>query len=75
MKKQKRLEAIKNNPSGVRFDDFSSAIVAAGFTFSRQKGSHRVYTNERSQQTLIIQPGTNGMAKPYQVKQFLAMLE
>lgn len=75
MKKAKLLEAIRNNPANVRFNDFCKALEAVGFMLDRQRGSHRVYKHPRLMGTMVIQPRSDGHAKPYQVRQFLAVVE
>ncbi|WP_155815885.1 type II toxin-antitoxin system HicA family toxin [Rhodothermus marinus] len=46
-------------------------IECFGFEFAREKGSHRIYKTR----LINLQPGKNGKAKPYQVKQVLKIIE
>ena len=56
------------------FRDFVALVEAFGFSHARTKGSHRSYIHPRCSRPLVIQPkGKN--AKPYQVRQFLDMIE
>lgn len=74
VKKRKLLERILSNPHNVRFSDFCRAMESTGFCFHRQKGSHRIYFHDAAKKRLVVQPD-KGMAKGYQVKQFVALLE
>jgi predicted RNA binding protein YcfA (HicA-like mRNA interferase family) len=49
-------------------------LRAFGFKLDRTAGSHRIYTHPRVDRPLSVQPHGNE-AKPYQVKQFLDMVE
>lgn len=73
MQKEKLFERIRNNPYNIRFSDFCKAMVAAGFYFDRQKGSHRIYFHDAIKKRLLVQ-ADKGMAKAYQVKQFIVLL-
>ncbi len=71
-KAEKRLDAIRNNPNDVRFEDLCGAAVASGFVHVRTNASHRIYRHpDHPEEMLNLQPGPNGKAKPYQVIQFL----
>lgn len=56
------------------FRDFERLLVAFGFVLARQRGSHRVYVNGGCDRPLIVQPRGSD-AKPYQVREFLDMIE
>jgi predicted RNA binding protein YcfA (HicA-like mRNA interferase family) len=67
------LAQAKSNPDGIRFRDLVRLVEAAGFELRRQPGSHRVY--KRAGLPIInIQP-RGSMAKGYQVKQVVALIE
>ena len=68
----KLLEAALKNPKGLRFDDFEALLMQCGWTLDRQSGSHRVWYSSRGAR-LPVQEGRDGKAKPYQVRQFLAI--
>lgn len=74
MKKRKLLEQAINNPKGVRFNDLVSLVVAFGFEFERQRGSHHIYRHPVKRVQLNLQ-SEKGMAKPYQVRQFIQAIE
>jgi hypothetical protein len=60
--------------SSIRFADFERILRAFGFTLDRIKGSHHQYKHLLATRPLSIQPKGN-MAKPYQVDQFLGMVQ
>jgi len=74
MNKRKLLEKIYNSQTNVKFDDFVTLIEAFGFERIHINGSHRTY-NRNDVPDLINIQNDKGEAKPYQVKQFLKILE
>lgn len=63
------------NPRGqFSFLDFQRLLEAFGFVHVRTTGSHHAYHHPMANQNLIVQPRGKD-AKPYQVRQFLAMVE
>lgn len=71
----KLLATVLANPSGaLSFRDFERLILAAGFVLMRIRGSHRAYRHPGADRLLVVQPRGKD-AKPYQVRQFLDMLE
>lgn len=73
-KKQKLLQQALNNPKNVSFQDFSTLIQAFGFTLTRINGSHHIFTHPNIAELVNIQ-NFKGKAKPYQVRQFLTLIE
>lgn len=57
------------------FREFEQLIRAFGFTFDRQRGSHRTYTHPACKRPLVVQPKKDDAAAPYQVREFIAMIE
>ncbi len=74
-KRAKLLVAIRKNPTGVRFDGLVKLILALGFKLERQVGSHAIYTHPRSAVPIINVQNMRGRAKPYQVRQVLAIAD
>ena len=74
MNKRKLLEKIYNNNKNVKFNDFVVLIEAFGFVSERTKGGHSIYKNHKINKHLNLQP-KNGNAKPYQIEQFLEMVQ
>jgi len=75
VKKRKLLRNILSGSRNVRFDDFTTLIIAFGFTLERISGSHHIFSNPVVPQTISAQPDSNGRAKPYQVRQFMKIVE
>ncbi len=68
------LKAL-NNPSGLRFGEFTRLIEGFGFALDRQRGSHRLYVREDVREFVNVQPSTDGKAKPAQVREFLELVQ
>ncbi len=68
-----------NNPKGLSFDELCRLAEYAGFSFARQKGSHKTYKNpeipDRLDQQITICSGKHGEAKRYQVDDLLGIIE
>ena len=74
LNKKKLLRQIYNNSKNVRFSDFTGLVEAFNFHLTRSEGSHFIYKNTEINQWINLQ-NRNGEAKPYQVKQFLSLIE
>ncbi|MCL2004405.1 MAG: type II toxin-antitoxin system HicA family toxin [Oscillospiraceae bacterium] len=74
MNKKKILLQIYNNSKNVRFNDFVTVVKAFGFFPARSEGSHFIYKNSEINEWINLQ-NVNGEAKPYQIKQFLSLVE
>ena len=73
-KPEKLFAKIKNNPQDVRFDEICKIAEVLGFRYKGGKGSHKVYSRKGIPEILNFQ-NVKGRAKPYQVKQFLQIIE
>ena len=71
---EKLLDKVKNNSHNARFDDICKLAEAFGFQRKAGKGSHRVYSQKGVTEILNFQ-NVKGLVKPYQVKQFLWIIE
>lgn len=60
--------------ASLAFRDFVRLIEAFGFVLDRTRGSHHIYKRSGTPERLSLQP-QGGQAKPYQVRQFLAIVE
>jgi hypothetical protein len=58
----------------IRFADDQAAIEAFGFRLDRVSGSHHIYIHPNVKELINLQD-VNGIAKPYQIKQFLEIVE
>jgi len=74
MKKRKLLQRILSNPQNVVFSEMVTLVEAFGFHLSRVKGSHHIFVHGEIQELVNLQ-NVNGKAKPYQVRQFLKLVE
>jgi predicted RNA binding protein YcfA (HicA-like mRNA interferase family) len=74
LKRKKLLQKILQNQKNVKFDDFINLIVGFGFQESRVSGSHHIFKSVKITELVNIQ-NVKGKAKPYQIKQFLAIIE
>ncbi len=75
----KLYEKALRNPKGLTFDELCRLAEYAGFSFARQKGSHKTYKNpeipDRLDQQITISSGKHGEAKRYQVADLLDIIE
>ena len=70
------LERIRRKRANVRFGELEALLGRVGFTLERQRGSHRVYTHpEFPEAIVVVQPGKDGKAKGYQVKQVIDLID
>jgi hypothetical protein len=67
------LERARANPQSLSFRELERLVVAIGYAFDRQSGSHRIY---RCKGLPIINLQSAGKdAKPYQVRQVLGIID
>ena len=74
MNKRKLLEKVLASPKNVQFSDMISLVEAFGFRLSRVRGSHFIFAHPNIPELVNLQE-KNGKAKPYQVRQFLQLVE
>lgn len=74
MKPRKVLERILGGSKNVRFDDFVRLVKAYGFELSRVTGSHHIFVHPEIDELVNLQE-VQGEAKPYQIRQFLKLVE
>jgi len=74
MNKRKLLMRIMSRPANTRFADLVSVIEGFGFRLSRMSGSHHIYVHPDVPEPLNLQE-VDGKAKPYQIRQFLRLVE
>lgn len=74
MKTAKIYKLILAGSKNVSFTDFVKLLEAFGFKLDRISGSHHIFKNSKVKELINIQ-NVNGKVKPYQVKQFLTIVE
>ena len=74
MGKREIYQKLKGNPADVRFVEICKAAELFGFRFRAGKGSHRIFVRAGVREMLNFQE-VKGKAKPYQVKQFIRVIE
>lgn len=62
------------NNKNVGFNEMSILLGRYGFNLSRISGSHHIFINPNIKELVNIQ-NVNGQVKPYQIKQFLRLIE
>ena len=74
MNKRKLLERLLAGSKNIHFGDLVACAEAFGFRLSRVRGSHHIVVHPDLPEQLNLQDA-GGKAKPYQVKQFLRLVE
>ena len=74
MNKRKLLEKILSGSKNVHFNDMILLVEAFGFRLSRVTGSHFIFEHPQIPELINLQE-KNGKAKPYQVREFLQLIE
>ncbi len=73
-KRLKTFEKILAGSKNIAFDDFVSLAEEFGFRLSRTQGSHHNYIHPKIKELVNLQK-VHGQVKPYQVKQFMELIE
>ena len=74
MKPRKTLERILAGSRNIRFEDMRRLAVAFGFELARINGSHHIFVHPEVNELVNLQ-NDGGEAKPYQIRQFLKLVE
>jgi hypothetical protein len=64
----------RGSVTNVEFRDFCRLVEAFGFELLRTAGSHRLYGRQGIPELVNLQD-VAGQAKPYQIRQFLRLVE
>jgi predicted RNA binding protein YcfA (HicA-like mRNA interferase family) len=67
------IETMRRSPNNMAFSDLVRVVKAVGFVFDRQKGSHQIFARPGFPRINLQAAG--GKAKPYQVRQVLALID
>lgn len=71
--REKLLNKARQNPEGLTFAEFQTLMIRQGWIKDHQRGSHQIWYSPEGVR-LSIQ-NRNGMAKGYQVRQFLGYIK
>jgi predicted RNA binding protein YcfA (HicA-like mRNA interferase family) len=74
MNRRALLRSIVGGSKNVRFSDMVGLVEGFGFRFDRQTGSHHIFIHADVPELVNLQ-NVNGKVKPYQVRQFLKIVE
>ena len=75
MNKKKLLkEMIQSRGKNFPFEDFSILLKSFGFRLDRINGSHHIYIHTPSNRMISVQCDGKD-SKPYQIKQFIKIIE
>jgi predicted RNA binding protein YcfA (HicA-like mRNA interferase family) len=72
--KRKLLKRLLEGSRDVRFEEMLGLVEAFGFRLSRTRGSHHICVHPGVKELLNLQ-NVKGKAKPYQIQQFLRLVE
>ncbi len=73
-RREKLINKALRDPRSLSFTELCLLSESFGFQRRQGKGSHVRYVHLEIRITTNFQPGKNGEAKAYQVRQFLAIL-
>ena len=74
MNKRKLLQKALSGSKNIRFGDFVTLVEAYGFRLARVSGGHHIFEHQAVREIVNLQ-NYKGKAKPYQVAQFLKLVE
>lgn len=74
MDRKKVLKKILAGSKNVRFSDMVNLVEGFGFSLSRTDGSHHIFSRPSVPELVNLQ-NIKGQAKPYQIRQFLKLVE
>ena len=74
MNKKKLLAKVANGSKNISFNEIVTLIEAFGYRLSRVNGSHHIFVHPEVPELVNLQE-VGGKAKPYQIRQFLRLVE
>jgi predicted RNA binding protein YcfA (HicA-like mRNA interferase family) len=74
MKRRKLLRKIIGGAKNIRFAEMVNLVEGFGFRLSRTDGSHHIFSRPDIPELVNLQE-VKGEAKPYQVEQFIKLVE
>jgi predicted RNA binding protein YcfA (HicA-like mRNA interferase family) len=73
-KLKKILAKILAGSKNISFDDFVALVEGFGFRLSRVSGSHHIFIHTSVKELVNLQ-NVKGQVKPYQIRQFMDLVE
>jgi len=73
-KLKKIFEKVLAGSKNIAFNDFIVLVEGFGFYLSRVSGSHHIFVHPKVKELVNLQ-NVKGQVKPYQVKQFMELVE
>jgi len=74
MNKRRLLHKILGSSKNIRFAEMVNLVKGFGFELSRTDGSHHIFAKSDIPELVNLQ-NVKGQAKPYQIRQFLKLVE
>lgn len=74
MSKRRLLQKLLSGSKNIRFFEAVTCVKAFGFQLARVNGSHHIFVHSDIPELVNLQDA-KGQARPYQVKQFLKIVE
>jgi len=74
MNRRKLLKKIIGGSKNIKFADLVNLVRGFGLKLSRTEGSHHIFTRLDISELVNLQ-NVKGQAKPYQMRQFLKLVE
>jgi len=74
MNRKKTLQKVLTGSKNIRFSDMVNLVEGFGFSLSRTDGSHHIFSRSDIPELINLQ-NVKGQAKPYQIRQFLKLVE
>ncbi|HUU00159.1 MAG TPA: type II toxin-antitoxin system HicA family toxin [Myxococcota bacterium] len=72
--RRKILQKVLAGSKNIRFSDMMSLVCGFGFRLSRTEGSHHIFVHPDIPELVNLQE-VKGQTKPYQIRQFLKLVE
>lgn len=74
MNKKKLLKKLLSDSKNIRFEEARKCVESFGFTLDRINGSYHIFIHQDIPDLINLQ-NVKGKAKPYQINQFLKIIE
>ncbi len=73
-KRSKILTRVLSGSKNIGFSDFILLVEGFGFRLARVNGSHHIFVHSKVNELVNLQ-NVRGQVKPYQIKQFISLVE